>query len=237
MISIRTATLAALFSLTLAQNSTVNTVYNLQLKTGSEPLLQLDYSIDNSTTPIRLNQTLRITGFNTSAWNTGTGNGMYVGIGYGCDEMENCDMIICSYMVTGNFGAATDKFSCSDYKTDPNKTPVQDQGQDIYNVSTLSTAATKTATVAFTKNNFAVRFVRPFTTSNSNEDYQLGKQNTPIIFAMGYYASNTPIQHTAGMYGLSKLDLTMAPIAGSAFQGMKLALGLIATVVLSLNFF
>lgn len=54
---------------------------------------------------------------------------------------------------------------------------------------------------------------------------------------MGYIAGNNPIQHTAGMNSETKLDLTMAPIAGSAFQNLRLALGVVFAAVISLNFF
>jgi hypothetical protein len=116
MISLATITLATLFTASTAQSS-VNTVYTVNYKT-TDPTYTLEYSIDNTTTPIRLNNTIRVNNFNTSAWNTGTsGNGMFVGIGYGCEEMEDCDMIWCNYYVTGAVGAAGDKFTCTDVKT------------------------------------------------------------------------------------------------------------------------
>ena len=171
MISVATIALATLLSVSNAQSS-VNTVYNLTLKSGADPTMTLEYSIDNTTSPIRLNQTIRIRNFNTSSWNTGTGNGMYVGLGYGCDEMSDCDMTWCTYNSTSPNGAVTDKFFCFDVKTNSTNYPVTDTiTNDVYNVTTLTAGVTKaSATAKYTVNNFDVRFVRPFRT-NDTADY------------------------------------------------------------------
>jgi len=86
--------------------------------------MDLDYAIENTTDPIRLVLTVRVNNFNTASWNGATGFGMYLGIGYGCDEMENCDMTWCNYAVTGTNGASTDKFVCNDVKTNSSYFPI-----------------------------------------------------------------------------------------------------------------
>ena len=193
----------------------------------------LEYSIDNTTTPIRLNQTIRVTNFNTSNWNSGSGNGMYLGLGYGCDEMENCDMTWCNYYLSGANGLATDRFSCVDVKTNETYFPINDTiTNDVWNVSTITGGHVKAATAKFTTNNFAVRFVRPFRT-NDTADYQLGSSNTPILWGLGYISNGFPVKHTSGMNGLAKLDLTMAQISNA----FKIAFSMVSVAIVALNFF
>lgn len=58
--------------------------------------MYLDYSIDNTTSPARLNCTIRLVNFNISSWtNASAKSGVYVGLGYGTKQMSNADMTFC----------------------------------------------------------------------------------------------------------------------------------------------
>ena len=132
---------------------------------------------------------------------------MYIGLGFGTSMMSNADMVFCYYNFTNK---ASDKFECYDQKTDANRVPSPDSTQDLYNVSTVVGVGART-TSSPTSANFGVKFTRPMRTNDTAGDYQLNSRVEDIIWSIGSAVANTPQQHTAGNYGSSKLNLTMAP--------------------------
>lgn len=154
-----------------------------------------------------------ITNFNVSTWGTnGTvGSGMFMGVGFGTHDMGNADIVFCQYNFTNK---ANDSFNCIDTFTDANNNIIMDSSQDIYNISTVVGAGVRTSTSSALAN-FGVKFTRPMRTNDTSNDYQMTSEVQNIIWAMGYFVNNQPVQHTDGNYGLATLNLTMAPAYSS----------------------
>ncbi len=69
-----------------------------------------------------LNVSLQITGYDTSSWITPDGRtGLYLGLGYGNDEMRDVDSISCLFMWNNR---TNDTFMCFDTWFDGNRQPV-----------------------------------------------------------------------------------------------------------------
>ena len=124
--------LAATAAVAFAQNNTV--IRQVVLK--ESPRYTLDYNVINSTSanPV-LNVSLQLTGYDTSSWTTANGKtGVYLGLGFGEDEMQNIDAINCLFLWNNR---TNDTFMCTDTWFDGNRQPVTTpEAQDAKNVRT-----------------------------------------------------------------------------------------------------
>lgn len=108
------------------------------------------------------NATLIIKDYNISHWSANN-SGLWLGLGYGSQQIENSDVTICSYNFT-NF--TSDSFICQDGKYE-NGTFNFSENQNVTDVKTIIAEFNFETNTA----NFSVGFMRPFIT-NENETGQ-----------------------------------------------------------------
>ena len=109
------------------------------------------------------NATLSIQDYNISTWNATNGDGVWLGLGYGSQQLEGSDFTVCEYRFMDQ---PTDSFSCLDGKFE-NGNFTFNENQNITGVQTLN------ASINFENKtgNFSVAFSRPFIT-NENQTGQ-----------------------------------------------------------------
>ena len=108
------------------------------------------------------NATLIIKDYNISNWSANN-SGLWLGLGYGSQQIENSDVTICSYNFT-NF--TFESFICQDGKYE-NGSFNFSENQNVTDVKTIIAEFNFETNTA----NFSVSFMRPFIT-NENETGQ-----------------------------------------------------------------
>jgi hypothetical protein len=162
MATLTSSTAAAAGSIELQASSKYTFSYNVINQTSANPVL---------------NVTLRIPGFDTSYMVTPDGkSGLYLGIGFGKNNMQNVDAINCLYFWSNK---TTDSFVCYDMYFNSSRLPVATpESQDAKNVKT-NIANVKTG-------EFSVTFQRAFSTSDPIDlDYKLTLEDTEFIWSYG----------------------------------------------------
>jgi hypothetical protein len=132
---IRTTALLALVPMALMTSPTTETLNASPLTSVPIPEapknFQVDYIIDYTSKNIIWS--LSVKGIDTSKWST-TKTGLYLGIGFGNNQMMSTDYVGCAYVYTG---ASTDAFACMDGYFDSMRVPITNEAtQDISAVNT-----------------------------------------------------------------------------------------------------
>lgn len=151
------------------------------------------------------NATLIIKDFNISDW-TANNSGLWLGLGYGSDMIENSDVTICSFNFTNS---TTDTFICQDGKYE-NGAFNFDENQNVTDVRTIL------AQFNFETNtsNFEVGFMRPFITNENQtgQDTNLTATQMNIVWAYGSNENGIISNPLPENSGAVILDLTLMPV-------------------------
>ena len=176
----------------------------------------IDYEVQdaNSSNPI-FNATLTLYGYNATAQSTSnstnaTTQGLYLGLGYNTDVMDNADFTMCLVNLTAN---AT--FLCQDGHFGPTGLPFSiNETQNVGNVTTLAANVSN--------GTFIVRFTRPFSTSEglTGTDANLSLAQLPFIWAYGPVNNSQPSYHTQGQKGSVTLDLRTDEMINAANEAV-----------------
>ena len=131
---------------------------------------------------------------------------MWLGLGYGSQQIENSDVTICSYNFTNS---TSDSFICQDGKYE-NSTFNFTENQNVTDVITILAEFNFETNTA----NFSVGFMRPFITNENQtgQDTNLTATQMNIIWAYGNVENGTVINPLPENTGAVILDLTLMPL-------------------------
>ena len=120
-----------------------------------------------------------------TTWNTQGEMGYWLGIGFGSTMMDGSDIVICQFK---NTGQASDKFMCTDRKSNGYSTPALDEVDNVDDVDTVATFRTVGSKKLV---DLSVTFDRLVDTSDTTGDQRLKLDNTgDAIYAHGSIISS-----------------------------------------------
>ena len=123
---------------------------------------------------------------NYSTWSTQGTDGVWLGIGFGQQQMAGSDIVMCQFLFSGT--TANDNFICSDRYATGDSMPSLDTTNDI-----VTTGTTRSYNTTSTLANLTVTFTRKFNTGNNvGEEFIITDGATiNAIWAWGAVYSST----------------------------------------------
>lgn len=196
----------------------------------------MEYFTHNEGGILKVRFTLRILSVDITSWKSQGQNGVWVGIGFGQQQMLGSDIVQCHLRFTGDVNV--DKFICNDRYASAYSLPPLDTQRDTIDIKTQMNL--KPANSFGTKlADFVAVFDRPCNTGDSQDQYLLTSSQNQMIWAYGPLSNDQPQVHGstnndrgAGQFYISPLPAIknakiLSMIGGGGGAAILLALNLV----------